>query len=374
MKHTITLLFFAIIQMNLFGQPAPCSQESLDIVENIQNTDYHNTEISTKTIQLKINPKNYYKWSDIIIDDRIDTNKLILENSGYKYCSNIRYKSKLNNRFYLTNTFADDVLIIQNGNKKMYIVYPTQNRIENEYFFGTIVDSLNKLNTPKGKRAYYNPNRYITNIEFKEGIFFIKDYDKKFGIKSFKKNDVTEFYPNSDIYDHRNPEAYWNNKVSFVSMFDERKGPEYSKMFPGNYTEDQAIEIMVKNHPRISNEILKSIADDIKQKHSRTVREEELLEIWYALSIGNVGTKEVELLNKLDSKKSTIEEVYNEYKEFKKSEFFSILKSDSELTFKYYEYFLNKKTDLKPFKAFIQKSELKFNKEQLKFFIENIEN
>lgn len=358
--------------MNIWAQPAPCLGEGLDIIENIQNIEFNNAEIFTESIQLKINSKNHYKWSDIIINDKIDTNKLILKNSGYKYCSNFRYKSKLHKRFYLTNSFVDDILIIRNGSKKMYIVFPYQDRIENEYFFGTIVDSLYKVNSQKGKRAYFNPNRYISNIEFKEGIFFIKDYDKKFGIKSFDKKDITEFFPDNNVPDDRNPAVSWNNKVYFISMFDEKKGPDYSKIFPGNYTEDQAIEIMVKNHPRILNEILESITDDIKQKQSRTVREKELLEIWYALSIGNVGTKEVELLNKLDSPKSSIEEIYNEYKEFKKTEFFSILKSDSELTLEYYDYLLNENADLKLFKEFINKNGLKFNKEQLKLFIKNI--
>lgn len=373
MKKVVLLLTFILILTYSYGQPAPCQSESLDIIENVQKIDFDKTDFSFVDIQLKRDSNNY-RWSDILKNDSIVTDKLILEHSSYRYCSNIRYKSNRNGRFYFTGNTPNNILIIQSGMQKMYIVFPYQDRIENEYFFGIIVDSINKLNIQKGKKAFYNPNMYISNIEFKEGIFFIKDYDKMFGIKSFDKNEITEFFPDNDVYDHRNPKDYWSNKVSFISMFDEKKGPEYSKVILGSFMENQAIEIILKNHPKIIRSILESSTDGIVVKKDRTDHQEHFFKIWYELLRKHLIDKENELLQKVNARQISIEEAYLFNKEFKKSEFFSILESDYGLMKSYYEYFLNEKTDLKVFQKFIQRNSLKFNKKQLERFIEKFNN
>ncbi len=374
MKYLLAILFFTTVQNNLFGQPAPCMDEPINIVE-IQDTDFNNTNVLTGNIGLKRTPDNY-KWNDILIKDSIDAQKLIFENFSYEYCSNIVYKSELKNRFYYTGSIENEILIIQNGSKKMFIVFPSNiqnNIIAYDYFLISIADSINHLNIVDGKRAHYYPYKYISGIEFKEGIFFIKDYEKKSGIKPFNSEEIIEFYSNTtnDYKGRINPLNYWNENVYFISPFDESRGPEYAKTFYGNYTENQAIELIVKNHPSIIEKILESSTSIIKNTEHRTQHQKDLFEIWHGLLRRNVVDKEFALRRKYESDKSSIDEVYKEYKEFQKTEFFSILKSDFDLTIKYYNYFIDEKADLKEFKEFIQKNNLKFSKEQLELFIDN---
>ena len=368
MKNFILILFFTIAHINIWAQPAPCMEERLDIVENIQNIDFANTEIFAKSIQLR------YRWDDIIVNNHIDTTKLVLGSSSYKYCSNIVYKSKLHNRFYYSQYGINEILIIQNGEQKMYLVFPPAlSKIEYNYFFKTIEDSIGKLNIQNGKMVYYYPYRYISNIEFREGVFFIKDYEEKFKINSFEKNDILEFFPdNNPYYIDRNPREYWNEKIYFISLFDKENRPEYIKAFYGNFSENQAIEIIVKNYPPIIENILESSTYIINNTEYRTQHQKNLYEIWYNLLRRNIIDKEVLLQEKYDYCKSSIDKIYKEYKEFQKTEFISILKEDFDLTVKYYKYFTDENNDLKPFKEFILKNEMKFSKEKLSNFIDGI--
>jgi len=374
MKYSISILFFVIAQVNIWAQPAPCMGYSINILEDIRNIPYDGTDIYLRNITIKKStPDLYYDWKDVIKKDALNTE--ILEFSELRipnrYCNNLIYKSETKNRFYYSYPLVDEIMIIQNGEQRMYLVFPTYNNIESKYFLGTIVDSLHKLNIKKDKGAYYLPNRYISNIEFREGVFFINDYEESFRSKSFERNNVTEFFPADDIDYHRNPRNYWNEKVYFISLFDEKKGPTYSKMFQGDYTENQAIELIVKNYPPIIKKILESSTTIIKNKEHKTQHQEDLYEIWYDLLRRNVIDNENELLQKYEFKEFSIEEIYKAYKKFQKTEFFSILESDFDLTIKYYNYFIDEKADLKEFKEFVQKNNLKFSKEQLELFIDN---
>lgn len=370
MKKIILITFLLVIHINIWGQPSPCAGKSISLIENIKGISFDKTNIYMRNIRLKPN-YNHHSWNNIITKDSLSVKNIELyEVKIPKYCDNLIYKSGTESRFYFSYPLIDEIIVIQNGKQKMYLVFPSLNSIESNYFFGTIIDSISKINIVEGKRAYYNPNRYISNIKFKEGIFFIKDYYKRFSIKSFERNDVTEFFPDNDIYDYKNPKNHWKEKVHFISLFDEKIGPEYSKIFPGYYTENQVTNIIVKNHPRILNNILKSTVDNIKLKSNKTEYQRDLFEIWSLLR-SNVTHKEFKLLQEHESKEISIDDIYKEYKDFQETEFFSILESDFNLTLKYYKYFIDENSDIKEFIDFAKANELKFDKEQLEQFIDD---
>lgn len=367
-----------VFQINIFGQPGSCDVQALNIIENIRGVNLDTAEIYSGRI-MRLGETSVY---DIVTKNSIDTKKLTLTKILNQLCIGISdYKSNLKNRFYYSDShsiFVDNVLIIKNGGKKMYIVFPDSlnynHPIMRAYFLDAIINTTNFLNVDKGNyrpSIIYYPTVYISGIDFQEGVFFVKDYEKKFGIKTFQREDISEFFTDGDykipIY---NPVNVWNEVLYFVSPFDENRGLDYSKSFQGNYTESQAIEIIAKNSPEIIESLLINTIYIPTESPNRKLFEE----IWYSmLGRNKLEIQNRELMKKYDAKEMSISRMYEIHKTFLETDFFTILKSDFELALKYHNYLIDEKNDLKLFKDFIQKNNLQFTKEQLERFIDSVE-
>jgi hypothetical protein len=377
-SEIICILLFAPCFVN--AQPAPCMGESVIIINGISNVNKNDIKIYLRQINQRDTSsyKRYIRpiiWTECINSKGdIDTKHLNLNPPEVLigHCNNHIFKSASSEKFYLIGYNTNDaVLVIESNHKIMYLVFPTGNANKiNRYLLGSIYKDFQGDNF-KDKNGFYSPNMYLPNIKFKEGIFFLEDYQLFNGQEktiSFPAKDVVEFHhPGNRM--RANPLEYWKDSVRFFAPYNSRKSVICSKKIKGKFTEKEAIETIIKkgtnhtleifdyfhwekytkNHENSDADIeLNAFINEAKRTHERDVKD---------------------LVKLFEENKNSKKNLYKRYEVLEKNHLMLILENDFELMVLFCNYLQNTKTNIQDFLLLFEDKTYTIKKKQLALFL-----
>jgi hypothetical protein len=374
----ICILLFSPCFVN--AQPAPCMGESVIIINSISNVNKDDVKIYMGQISQR-DTSSYKRYVNPIAWPKCINNKGEIDTKNLSFnphkiligrCNNHIFKSESSGKFYLIGYNTNDaVLVIESNHKIMYLVFPTGNSNKiNRYLLGSIYKKFQSDNF-KDKYGFYSPNMYLPNIKFKEGIFFLEDYQLFNGQEktiSFPSKDVLEFYrPENRM--RANPLEYWRDSVRFFAPYNSRKGIVYSKKIKGTFTEKEAIETIIKkgtnhtlgifdyfhwekytrNHENSNADIeLNAFINEAKRTHERDVKN---------------------LVKLFEENKNPKEQLYERYEVLEKKHLMLILENDFKLMILFCNYLVNTKTDIQDFLLLFEDETYTIKKKQLSLFL-----
>ncbi len=362
----------------MFGQPAPCMGQGVIIIDGFSNVNQENVQVSIG--QITYRDQKFLNgsikspvWTDCVDNEGVNSENLSLNPVRMFNCGIQNYQSKSSDKYYLIGYSTNDaVLTVKWRSQVMYLVLPNGNSNKvNQYFITQIYEEIHQNNFKKDREFFYAPDVHLPEIPFREGVFFLEDYnflDKTKNVKQFPSKKVVEFY-NSEKGSRVFPLEYWKDTVTFFSPYNSPKGLVYSNEFAGKYTEGEAIKLIVENGSNYTQSIYDYFHwEKYIKNHDNTEADIALMTfLSEAKSVQDLEIKN--LLTSFEENKLSVEELYESYEILKKEDALLVLENDFRLMNLFCNYLSISKTNINDFMSFFEDGTYKINSDQLTLFL-----
>ena len=377
-SRIIAILLFATYFVN--AQPPPCMGESIIIIDGVSNVNKNDVKIYMGQISQRDTSsyKKYFKpptWTKCINNKgEINAKHLSLSPDRIfsERCSSHIFKSESSGKFYLIGYSTNDaVLVIESNNKVMYLVFPTGNANKiNRFLLRSIYKDFQNDNLKK-ERGFYSPNMYLPKINFKEGIFFLEDYQLFNGQEntiSLPSKEVAEFHDPENRM-RKSPLEYWKDSVRFFAPYNSRKGIICSQKYKGSFTEKEAIEIIIKKGTNHTLGIFDYFHwEKYTKNHESSDADIELNA--FVNEAKRTQEKDVNDLVKLfEENKNPKQQLYKRYEVLEQNHLMLILENDYELMILFCNYLTSSKTNIQDFLLLFEDETYQIKKKKLALFL-----
>jgi hypothetical protein len=354
MKHCICILLSLLLYSLPMAQPIqPCLNFPV-VIDTIKGVTVQTTKVYISQVGIK---KTKSDADDCNLENvctyNTDCYLFTIAESGAPNCSHNTYYSATTGKLHLERyNIHKPVLTIEWRNKKMYIVFNRMTQFERELFKrDSIIKIINDHNQKAGISSYY---MYISQIGFEEGIYFLKENFRESG-SWISKTKISELYETERT----------NHGEAFIySPYEIQSGTRYHKTFPGSFSEEQAIELILKNQT-IENSIRDAL-DFAKWKLVNGFIKQTRAQAFS----GVIKRLESDSRNSRDSllaisKQISERELFEKYSEYQQNDFFSILDNDYSLRIAFCDY-LRRKNEVKKNHDLYKRYNYKMNIQKLK--------
>jgi hypothetical protein len=225
------------------------------------------------------------------------------------------------------------------------------------------------------KDIFYHPNLYFPTIEFQEGVFFLSGYESANNVnnvKRFQTKEIVEFHSLLNT-SQVSPKEGWKEDVMFYAPYNAGGILEYRKTIGGQFSEEKSMELIVKNSPNYTRQILDyTYWEKYNKNVQKSARDLELYELWY--EIRRTQDNEMDTLMQLYSRSKISKQEFAEQQLIlNSSRLFLLLENDFNLTISFCNFLKKEKGHIDDFKALFEEASYRVDKNQLIAFLEGID-
>lgn len=368
MKHILPIFILYVSPMILHAQPAPCMNENIIVIDKISAID--TSDYSLFIGQIKLKGSEVIKWDEIIDDKTIHYDSLEITHSYFNECYPMTYYSKESERVYLTgfNTY-NGIIVIQSNNKSMYLVFPSINRIFSSLLKPILTENYARNN--KDQRGYYTPYLYFESIKFKEGIYFMDDYqlneNLELNSKKLLASQCAEFYTNINM--HPNPLSYWKDTLYFYNPYNQSKNIQFSKKIKGHFTESEAIKRIVENSPNYLSDILHYYRTKFLWTNRQPTDTMDPLRL-FLYDLRQYHQQQLnELITKSQNDEINQDQLVLHYHQLETEQLFLVLENDFDLMWMFIHYYCENHARINDFISLFDEKTFKFDRKELRDFL-----